>query len=107
MAKNLNTPRDTDDWYACPSCGSEVLVGSHGCSRCVSDVREEWAQENYLDGLDLPDQADAPDTASYYREHHHWSSHLKPSHLSWFWWLVGVGLLVSLAGFSFVQTFWQ
>lgn len=37
-----------DDWFACPTCGSEVRVGSGGCSTCA------------LDG-DADQQEDAPD----------------------------------------------
>ncbi len=34
MSRPLNSPKDAD-WYACPSCGAEVRVGSRGCPACM------------------------------------------------------------------------
>lgn len=40
MSKYLNSPKDAD-WYACPSCGAEVRVGSAGCQKCRGRADED------------------------------------------------------------------
>lgn len=46
-----------DEWFACPSCGKEVRVGSKGCRTCsIDDAPEpEWREEEPDPGLaDIP-----------------------------------------------------
>ncbi len=96
MGNQLNSPNDTDDWYACPSCGAEVRVGSAGCRQCLMDVKDEWAHEDYLDGVDLPDAADGFEY-EYLTARAGLASKVKPPHLKWIWWITGVILVILIA----------
>ncbi len=83
------------DWFACPECGAEVRVGSRGCTACSG---KSWEQEEYLDGLDLPEDPAEFDYDEFVkREFGRGSARLKPAGLSWKWWITGLILLGALA----------
>ncbi len=97
MSRPLNSPKDAD-WYACPSCGAEVRVGSRGCPACMKGSVKKWEQEDYLDGTDVPEDADDFDYNEFVkREFGRGSGKLKPAGLSWKWWIAGILLLAALA----------
>lgn len=50
-----------EEWFACPVCGSEVRVGSRGCSTCTADHGEEEEEEEAWEKGDPdPGLADIP-----------------------------------------------
>lgn len=81
------------DWYACPQCGGEVRVGSRGCQKCSG---KPWEQEEYLDGLDLPDAEEFDYDDFVKREFGSGPSRLKPAGLAWKWWITAVLLLAAM-----------
>ena len=97
MGKDLQPPKDAD-WYACPSCGAEVRVGSRGCSRCGPGLPEDWLEEEHLEGISLPDDPAEFDYDEYVKREFGAASRVKPPHLAWKWWIVGVLLLAAMAG---------
>jgi hypothetical protein len=48
-----------EDWFACPTCGSHVRVGSKGCGTCARDGDSEGLEEEEDEGPD-PGLADIP-----------------------------------------------
>lgn len=99
MAKDRKSLPDAD-WYICPSCGAEVRVGSDGCRTCGPGIREEWAQDDYLDGVDLPDDPDEFDHKAFVKKEFGIASRFKPCGLRWYWWLTGLVVVgAMIAGF--------
>jgi hypothetical protein len=98
MSHPLNSPKDAD-WYACPSCGAEVRVGSRGCPSCRSGAAPNWQQDESLDGLDLPDDPQEFDYNDFVKREFGGGgpSRLKPAGLAWKWWITGVLLLAAVA----------
>lgn len=43
----------------CPNCGEEVPAGAMACPHCGADARTGWSEETYLDGVDLPGEAES------------------------------------------------
>jgi hypothetical protein len=98
MAHPLNSPKDAD-WYACPSCGAEVQVGSRGCPQCLSGKGSKWDQDEYLDGVDVPEDQEEFDYNDYIKREFggRGASRLKPPSIAWKWWITGVLLLGAMA----------
>ncbi|HWB03918.1 MAG TPA: hypothetical protein VG796_12900 [Verrucomicrobiales bacterium] len=98
MAHPLNSPKDAD-WYACPSCGAEVRVGSRGCPQCISGKGAKWEQDNYLDGVDVPEDAAEFDYDDFVKREFggRGPSRLKPHGIKWKWWITAVLLLAASA----------
>jgi hypothetical protein len=94
MSRYLNSPREAD-WYACPTCGSEVRVGSSGCRQCPSDKRKE-EEEAWPDGVDLPEDPEDFDYADWKKREFGAASRIKPHALPWKYWLAGILLLVAM-----------
>ena len=93
MSRPQQPPKDAD-WYACPGCGGEVRVGSRGCPKCSG---KSWEQEDYLDGVDVPEDAEDFDYDDFVkREFGSGSARLKPPGLAWKWWITGVLLLAAI-----------
>ena len=96
MSRPLNSEKDAD-WYACPSCGAEVRVGSRGCPKCTPGAGRKWEQESHLDGVDVPDDPEDFDYDDFVkREFGRGPAAVKPAGISWKWWLVGLLLLAVL-----------
>ena len=98
MSHPLNSPKDAD-WYACPSCGAEVRVGSRGCSRCSAGSGAKWEQDEYLDGVDVPEDAAEFDYNDFVKREFggRGPSRLKPHGIAWKWWVTGVLVLGAFA----------
>jgi hypothetical protein len=92
MGQPLKPPNDAD-WFACPSCGAEVQVGSRGCSKCSKNTPKSWAEEPHLDGVSLPDDPDDFDYNDFVNREFGRPSSIKPPHLAWKWWLTAIILL--------------
>lgn len=75
----------------CPNCGAEVPPGAKACPECGSDEQTGWSELARTDDLGLPDQEfDYNDFVK--REFGERST--KPRGLHWFWWVVGIAVLV-------------
>ena len=94
--------------YACPFCGCEVRVGSScpGCekkkrrrrkSRAAAEPRHSWEQDESCDGLDLPD--DNFDYDDFVAREFGKAPH-KSIGVKWYWWLLGVVLLVAMLAWA-------
>lgn len=83
---------------SCANCGADIPRGAKACPECGADERTGWRESSLYDGLDLPDAA--------------WREEGEPggadagggrgrqpqvNGVPWYWWLVGVGLVVALA----------
>ena len=93
MSRYLNSSREAD-WYACPSCGDEVRVGSAGCVKCR--VLPGEAEDAWPDGVDLPEGAEDFDYEDWKKREFSTTAQVKPSHLAWKYWLGGIFLLAAL-----------
>lgn len=76
----------------CANCGADIPKGAKACPECGADERTGWRETSMYDGLELPSAAWSDDTES------------RPAPppravngLPWYWWLVGVGLLLLIA----------
>ena len=97
------------DSYICPTCGSEVKVGSV-CPGCVPKrkkrtkkkvgagpkKRKPWEQDSIYDGLGIPD--DEFDYEKYIAREFGKKAHRKIG-IKWYWWVTAVGL-VALLGWA-------
>lgn len=84
----------------CANCGAAIPRQAKACPECGADERTGWREtaDTLYDGLDLPEEAFADDRADGE------SSRRKPvtrvNGVPWYWWLVGVLLLLSLAAWA-------
>jgi hypothetical protein len=80
----------------CPNCGAEVPQNARACPECGSDHETGWSEEARSNELDLPeDKFDYDEFVK--REFEDEKPSPVPHGIHWFWWLVGVGLLVGIA----------
>lgn len=84
MSRYLNSPREAD-WFACPTCGDEVRVGSSGCQKCRGTQPGDPAQD--------PEDFDYDD---WQKREFGASSKIKPHHLPWKYWLAGILLVAAM-----------
>lgn len=81
----------------CPQCGAEVPRQARSCPECGADEKTGWSERAQAQRLDLPD--DEFDYEEFVEEEFGDAkeSPVRPKNLSWFWWAVGVVLLVASA----------
>jgi hypothetical protein len=89
--------------YLCPRCDQEVTVGSH-CPRCSKPAkpkkststreRKSWEKDSAYDGTDIPD--DDFDYDEFIAKEFG-KNPIHKSGLAWYWYLVAVFLLLSMA----------
>jgi hypothetical protein len=79
-------PPSSQDFYICPGCGAEILVGSSGCSHCTPKVPRRRSKERATD--------DDFDYEAFLQEE--FGTPIKPRYLAWHWWVTGVVLLACL-----------
>ncbi len=106
MSRYLNSPREAD-WFACPTCGDEVRVGSPGCRKCrginPADEVDPVDQADWPDGVDLPEDPDDFDYEDWKKKEFGRTAKFKPHHLPWKYWLAGIVLLAAMIwGWVFV-----
>ena len=89
MSRYLNSPREAD-WFACPTCGDEVRVGSAGCRKCRGINQTDWP-----DGVDLPEDAEDFDYEDWKKKEFGKAAKIKPHQLPWKYWLAGIVLLAA------------
>ena len=86
--------------YRCPFCDCEVRVGQPcpGCAKKRKPARQpkrkSWQQDESADGLNLPD--DDFDYDEFIAREFGKSPHRELG-VKWYWWVLGVALLVILA----------
>lgn len=85
--------------YICPFCGSEVRVG-RPCPGCKPSApkRRSWEQDPGADGLDLPEKDF--DYDEFVAREFGGAPH-KSLRVKWYWWLLGVVLIIAMAMFAF------
>lgn len=98
MSQYLNSHREAD-WYACPSCGDEVRVGSEGCrkcrGKCPADFEDE-AEGDWPDGVDLPEDPEEFDYEDWKKREFGVKAKIKPHHLPLKYWITGIVLLLGM-----------
>jgi hypothetical protein len=79
----------------CPICGAEVPPKAKACPECGSDEETGWSDKAREQELGLPDEEF--DYEEFVKEEfgEKREDKLRPRGVSWLWWVVGVGLLVS------------
>jgi len=45
--------------FDCPVCGAEVPGGAKSCPECGACEKSGWSEDQYLDGIDLPEDSEA------------------------------------------------
>lgn len=78
----------------CAQCGATIPPRASACPECGADERTGWRESSVYDGLDLPDGAYQGDDDSGPRRP---SVPPRVNGIAWYWWLVGVALLVATA----------
>lgn len=87
MSRELPPPDE------CANCGATIPRNARACPECGADERTGWRETSIYDGMDLPESAWEDDEAET-------DSPLPSRHvngIAWYWWAVGVGLLLLLA----------
>ena len=78
----------------CPNCGAVVPPSARACPECGSDEETGWSEEAYAAHLDLPDENfDYKD----FVEREFEGKEPVPHGIHWFWWIVGIVVLIALA----------
>lgn len=79
----------------CANCGAAIPRRAKACPACGADERTGWREAGVYDGLDLPDEAFRDEGEQ--RGAASSSRHARArdvNGLRWYWWCVGVALLV-------------
>ena len=80
----------------CPHCGADVPPHAKACPACGSDESTGWSEEAAADALDLPrEDFDYED----FVQREFGQKRRVPRGISWFWWVIAVGLLAVLLAF--------
>ncbi len=84
----------------CANCGAEIPRSASACPGCGADERTGWREnaDTRYDGLDLPESAFEDDATPLNAKRV--PAPKRISGVPWYWWLVGVALLVSLVGWA-------
>ncbi len=77
----------------CPNCGAEVKRNAKACPACGACEDTGWSEEAANSGLDLPEEEF---NYSEFVEKEFGNKAPKPSGISWFWWIVGLAVVVIL-----------
>jgi hypothetical protein len=87
--------------YQCPFCDTDVRVGSPcpGCSKLERKPKLRPTQlDHSADGLDLPDESF--DYDAFVAQEFGPAPHRKLG-VKWYWWLLGVALLIGMVASLF------
>jgi predicted nucleic acid-binding Zn ribbon protein len=82
----------------CANCGAAIPRGAKACPECGADERTGWREnaESVYDGLDLPDEAFEDGKTKRAQG----PRARRVNGVPWYWWLVGVLLLLSLVAWA-------
>jgi hypothetical protein len=77
----------------CANCGAAIPRGAKACPECGADERTGWRDNDAYDGLDIEGAGfsvnETPDETPR-------RSARDVNGIAWYWWCVGVGLIVML-----------
>lgn len=75
----------------CANCGAAIPRDAKACPECGADERTGWRETSVYDGMDLPDSAheETRDVGTM-------KPSLRVNGIAWYWWIVGLALLVFL-----------
>jgi hypothetical protein len=82
----------------CPNCGANVPRNATACPECGADESNGWSEQAYSDNLGLLDKNFDHDQ---FVKEEFGSNSAKPSHISWFWWIVALLVLAGMIFFWF------
>ena len=87
------SPRPPEE---CANCGATIPRGAKACPECGADERTGWRDNDATryDGLDLPEEAFADDEGEKEKPT---PAAPRVNGIAWYWWVVGVALLVIMA----------
>ena len=76
----------------CANCGAAIPRGAKACPECGADERTGWRETegSIYDGLDMPSEAFEDEPPKRNRPVQ------RVNGVPWYWWLVGVALVVAL-----------
>ncbi|MEO6005516.1 MAG: zinc ribbon domain-containing protein [Opitutus sp.] len=77
----------------CAQCGAEIPARAAACPECGADERTGWRETSPYDGLDLPESAWSDESPS---EGAQPGADRRVNGIAWYWWAVGVALLLIL-----------
>lgn len=80
----------------CANCGAAIPRGAKACPDCGADERTGWREKDIYDNLDLPDDAFPDDSDPAGAELRRRRRERAVAGIAWYWWCVGVALLVTL-----------
>ena len=82
----------------CANCGAAIPRGAKACPECGADERTGWraSADAIYDGLDLPEEAFEDENA----KRPHPSPVPRVNGVPWYWWVVGVMLLLALVAWA-------
>ena len=87
----------------CPHCGADLPRNAKACPECGSDEETGWSNDAHASGLDIPD--DEFDYDKFVKQEFGARSEMKPRGMHWFWWLIGILLVVGFLLMSLRQVF--
>lgn len=80
----------------CAHCGAAIPAHAKACPECGADERTGWREADPYDGIDLPGEAFAEDPSNEAGKPA--TPAARVNGVPWYWWTVGVVLLILLAG---------
>lgn len=75
----------------CANCGADIPRGAKACPECGADERTGWRETSIYDGLDLPEESFEPE------EKGRRPRPASVNSIPWYWWCVGVAVLLLFA----------
>lgn len=80
----------------CAQCGAAIPARAKACPECGADERTGWREADPYDGIDLPGEAFADEASE--AEKKPAAATARVNGVPWYWWTVGIVLLILLAG---------
>ncbi len=79
----------------CPNCGAEVPLRARACPECGADEQTGWSDKAHAQRLGLPDEEF--DYDEFVKEEFGPKDRIRPTGVSWIWWVTALILLAALA----------
>jgi len=91
----------------CPQCGAEVPPDARACPECGSDEETGWSEAARLQQLGIP--SEEFDYDEFVREEfgEEPSPLPRPNGISFFWWLVAIGIMAAFLSIWFLSYWFQ
>ena len=78
----------------CAQCGASIPPRALACPACGADERTCWRDTSVYDGMELPESAWSDETTDDSVKTRNSDRHVNG--IPWYWWCVGVALLLFL-----------